>query len=170
MIRRLRDLAGDSAGSALVEFTVVLPLLLAVAFSATQLGTLLNNYMIIVDAADVGATRFATTLVRNSKFPVTDTQNQIYDWASSLCGSGSLPSCSTVLTIGFTANGTACTTDSGCLSQLSTPVPGNPPKAGQKGQPVIVSVSYPCSLWSGIANLMSFGSCALSSTLTARVW
>jgi Flp pilus assembly protein TadG len=163
--RRLCDLARDSAGAALVEFTIVLPLLIAVVFGASQFGSLLNNYMIIMDATDVGATRFATTLVRKSTIPVTDTQNQIYDWASSLCGSGSLPSCSSVLTIGFSVNGTPCTTDSGCLSQLNSPAP-----KGQKGNPVSVSVSYPCNLWPGIASLMSFGSCALSSTLTARVW
>jgi len=161
MIRRLRDLARDNAGTALIEFAIVLPLLLIVVFGVTQFGVLVNNYIMVTDAADAGAQRFSSSRAGPSatSTPLTATVTQIYASASNLCGSAPLPSCASVLTINLSVNGTACSTDSACTTALS----------GAKGLPATVTVSYPCSLWPGIANLLSFGSCALTSTLTARV-
>ena len=61
MIRRLLDLARDSAGAALVEFTVILPLLLSVLFGAIQFGLLLNNYVMLTNATNAGTREFAAS-------------------------------------------------------------------------------------------------------------
>ena len=90
MIRRLLDLARDSAGAALVEFTIVLPLLLITVFGVTQFGVLLNNYVTVTDATDVGAQQFSVSR-GSTTTPLTDTVNEIYAFASNLCGASPLP-------------------------------------------------------------------------------
>ena len=158
MIRRLLDLARDSAGAALVEFTIVLPLLFITVFGVTQFGVLLNNNIIVTDATEVGAQQFSISR-GSTTTPLTDTVSEIYAFASNLCGAAPLPTCASVLTVTLSVNGTACATDSACTTALNT----------AQGQPAKVTVSYPCGLYSGMATLFSFGSCALTSSLTARV-
>jgi Flp pilus assembly protein TadG len=61
MIRRLLNLARDSAGTALIEFTILLPVLLAVLFGAIQFGLLLNNYIMLTNASNAGIREFAAS-------------------------------------------------------------------------------------------------------------
>ena len=157
MIRRLLDLARDSAGAAMVEFAIVLPLLFITVFGVTQFGVLLNNYITVTDATEVGAQQFSISR-GSTTTPLTDTVNEIYAFASNLCGAP-LPTCASVLTVTLSVNGTACASDTACTTALNT----------AQGQPVKVTVSYPCGLYPGMATLLSFGSCALTSSLTARV-
>ena len=43
------------SGAAVVEFALVLPVLFLVLFGAVQFGWLMNNYLMLTNAASVGA-------------------------------------------------------------------------------------------------------------------
>jgi Flp pilus assembly protein TadG len=69
-------------GAALVEFAIILPLILYILVGILQFGWLINTYITLVDATEVGARFFASQA--GSATANTNTKNQIKTAAPSL--------------------------------------------------------------------------------------
>ncbi|HEY3916423.1 MAG TPA: TadE/TadG family type IV pilus assembly protein [Stellaceae bacterium] len=124
-----------------MEFALLLPVLLTLAFGALQFGVALNNYLTLTNVTD-GAAR-VLAISRASTSPWTTMKAQLTA-VSTLTAAN--------MTITATVNGTACSTDSGCQTALNS----------AQGQAASVQVSYPC-------DLNVFGhNYAPSCTLTAK--
>jgi Flp pilus assembly protein TadG len=120
-------------GATAVEFAIVSPLLFLMLFGVIQFGWLFNNYIILTNAASVGAHVLATE--RGYSTPYSDAKSAILSTTSSLIGSP---------TITMTVGGTACSTDSACASALGTST--QPPADGTQAT---VSLSYAFSALAG---------------------
>jgi Flp pilus assembly protein TadG len=136
MFRRLFDVAIDRTGAALVEFTILLPVLLLLIMGLIQFGMIFYDYIMVTNAAAVGARQFAIS--RLDTTPATDTLNVINNSSAQLNG----------LSISLSVNNqAACSTNTSinnqtCQTQLQTAFStGNPASP----EPVSVTVSYPCN-------------------------
>lgn len=116
----------NQRGGAAVEFALVLPILLACLFGTVQFGWLMNNYVMLTNAASLGAHQLASE--RGYATPYTDTQQAI------LASTAALKS---ALTITMSVGGTTCTSDSTCASALGTSTQA--PTAGTEAS---VSLGY----------------------------
>src|ERR1700681_341331 len=120
MFRRLSHLARDHAGAALLEFTLVLPVLLFIMMGAVQFGTVVFNLNVVANATAAGIRQLtisrgeAVVAGPPASGPYTDTVTQIdgYFSASDLK--------SKYVTITVVVNGTTCTTDTSCQSALAS--------------------------------------------------
>jgi Flp pilus assembly protein TadG len=99
----------NQRGAAAVEVALVLPVVLALLFGTVQFGWLINNYLVLTNAAALGAHQLAAE--RGYTTPYTDTQNAILAQTGPLKGA---------LTISMKVGGTSCTSDSTCASALGT--------------------------------------------------
>jgi Flp pilus assembly protein TadG len=168
MIQRLLHIAKSRAGVAAVEFAFVAPILLLLTVGMAEFGIALNNYIEVTEGVRVGARQLA--LSRGSSCPYTDTVNAVTTAASNLAAPtvstcpGSAASCTTTtqLCITMSVNGTACTSDSSCSSDLTS---GG--SSGASGDPATVMATYPCSLVIMGHNFLS--NCQLSSTTTEMI-
>jgi Flp pilus assembly protein TadG len=154
---RLRwfDVARDQSGTALVEFTFVLPVVLFLLLGMLQFGIIFYNYVLVTRATEIGVrTLSISRLDPNAYTHVEATINQA---ATNISG----------LTIAMSVNGTACSSNSGCQTALQSAhnAFAVPP------QPVSVTVSYSCSSTSIMpADLINLtGICPLTSTMYASV-
>jgi Flp pilus assembly protein TadG len=116
----------NQRGVAAVEFALVLPILLALLFGTAQFGWLMNNYMVLTNAASLGAHLLASE--RGYATPYTDTQQAI------LASTAALKS---ALTITMSVGGTSCSSDSTCATALGTSTQA--PTAGTEAR---VSLGY----------------------------
>ena len=80
MRARLFDVAKDQAGSVLVEFTLVLPVLMFLVLGLAQFGMIFYNYILVTNAAATGARQFSIS--RRDSTPYTDTVSTISSAAS----------------------------------------------------------------------------------------
>jgi Flp pilus assembly protein TadG len=115
-----------SAGSALVEMALVLPVLLAMMFGIAQFAWWLNSYIVLESAAATGARQLATE--RGFGTPWTDTVNAVDGVTASLKGAK---------TITLTVGGTTCTSDTTCVTLL-----GSSTQAPAAGTRAAVSILY----------------------------
>ena len=145
----LSGLGRSCDGSALVEFTLVVPLLITLFVGILQFGMLLNGYVMLTSATSAGARTFAIS--RGANTPYTTAVNQIHSAAANLT-SGSI-------TITFAVNGAACTDDGTCKTALTT----------AQGLPASVTTSYPCNLLTIISGFALAATCTLGSNMTERV-
>jgi Flp pilus assembly protein TadG len=99
----------DQRGAAAVELALVLPLLLALIFGTVQFGWLINNYLVLTNAASLGAHQLASE--RGYASPYTDTQSAILAQTGGLNGA---------LTISMSVGGTSCSSNSTCATALGT--------------------------------------------------
>jgi Flp pilus assembly protein TadG len=156
---RLRwfDVACDQNGTALVEFTFVLPVVLFLLLGMLQFGIIFYNYVLVTRAAVIGARTLSIS--RLDLHAYTDVESTITQATSNI------PSSS--LTITMSVNGTACSSNSGCQAALQNAhnAFAVPP------QPVSVTVSYSCSSTSIVpAYLINLtGICPLRTTMQAAV-
>lgn len=145
----LAKLVEDSSGSALVEFSLLAPILITLWVGVLQFGPLLQNQLIIQNAVNEGAQVMSSG--RTDANVYTDTLNQVTAAAGALSGSLSV-----TLSV-CNASGTSCSTcsstgASSCATLLQAAY----------GDAVHVAATYPCSLAFG---LFDFGStCALSAS------
>ena len=146
---RLRNLAGDRRGAALVEFTLILPLLVTLAIGIVQFGLLLNGYIMLTDATAAGARKLAVS--RGGNTPYTDARTQVQTAAARLTAAS--------LTITLAVNGTNCGNDATCKTALTS----------AQGQPASVTTSYPCSLLILFSGFALAPTCTLGSSMTERV-
>jgi Flp pilus assembly protein TadG len=132
MRRSFCEVAKNQTGSALVEFTLVLPVLMFLVLGLAQFGMIFYNYILVTNAAAVGARQLSIS--RWDSTPYTDTISAINS-ASNLSG----------LTITLSINGTTCSSDSAC----STGTNGlqNAPLPSSTATPWAssVTVSYSCA-------------------------
>jgi Flp pilus assembly protein TadG len=151
--RRRDDCSLGEEGVAAVEFALVLPLLTLLLMGIVQFALVLASYVQVTNAAGVGAMTFAIS--RSDSTPWTDTKTAIYAAAPSLTQAN--------VTITFSVNGVACTSDSTCNTALTDAAP-----SGGALTPASVTVTYPCgSMLSGYTFWSS--ACQLSSTISEGV-
>jgi Flp pilus assembly protein TadG len=139
-----RQAARDQSGVGAVEFALILPVLLTIIVGGFVFGTAFNNYVVITNAAQAGT--FQLMVSRGTSTPLTGTTNAVYAAAPGLTQNQ--------MTITLNVNGTACTTDSACLTSAS-------------GQTASVKVSYPCSLT--VLQVNYAPTCNLKSQSTGRI-
>jgi len=155
MRSRLFDVVRDRTGSALVEFTLVLPVLLFLILGLAQFGLIFYNYILVTNAAATGARQFSISRLDTSAY--TDTVSAINNATTNLSG----------LTITMSVNGTTCSTNSTCQTALQTAYTA----ATIPPEPVSVTVSYTCSsnsiMPTYLINLV--GVCPLTSTMQQPV-
>jgi len=146
---RLSDVFRDHTGSALVEFTIVFPVLVLLILGLAQFGLIFYNYILVTNAAATGARQLA--LSRTDSNAYTDTLSAINTAANNLSG----------LTITMSINGATCSTNSTCQNDLVSASGTVPP------EPASVTVSYACSGNSIMPTyLISLaGVCPLTSTM-----
>jgi len=154
MFRRLLQFARDRAGAALLEFTVVLPVLLFVMMGAMQFGSVVYNLNVVANATAAGIrqlsiSRGEVVVANPASGPYTDTAAQIdgYFSASDLKNK--------YVTITLVVNGTTCTTDTSCQTALTT--------AQLQKASVTVQYTAPCIMQ------YIFNSCNLTSKLYSMV-
>jgi Flp pilus assembly protein TadG len=97
-------------GVAAVEFALLIPLLLLIVVGVAQFGWLYGNYVMVANAASAGARYFASQ--RGTTSPYSATQTQVQTSAALLNTAN--------LSIATAVNGTACTSDSGCATGLTS--------------------------------------------------
>ncbi len=93
-----------------------------------QFSITLNNYIELTEAVRTGARSIAISRAMASATPYTSTVSNIDASAGNLTAGN--------ITVTITVNGTACTTDSGCSTALSTAA----------GETAAVNATYPCNL------------------------
>lgn len=155
MRSRLFDVVRDRTGSALVEFTLVLPVLLFLILGLAQFGLIFYNYILVTNAAATGARQFSISRLDTTAY--TDTVSAINSATTNLSG----------LTITMSVNGTTCSTNSACQTALQNAYTA----ATVPPEPVSVTVSYTCSsnsiMPTYLINLV--GICPLTSTMQQAV-
>lgn len=144
MISRLLNVAKDQVGAAMVEFAIVLPLLLVVLVGIVQFAIFFYQYVIVENAAATGARMFvmnrplacpsSATCPGTDGCPYTNTQSALQtasgglDWSS--------------VTYSMSANGSTCTSDSTCSTNLCNAYFAT--GTFSSAQTASVTVSYPC--------------------------
>ena len=172
MLLRLLEVARDRAGTAMIEFAFVLPLLTIVLLGVLQFGIFFYDYVSVEYAAQLGERTFLANrpFPGESFTPYTSTVTAIQD-ATSL-PSGDLTITTSVCTATpctSSASFTPCTTDTSCGTALTNAYSGTTQGAAS------VTVSYPCltllpvswTPWIGSQNFCPGG--ILTSTITQRV-
>ncbi|MGA8611908.1 MAG: TadE/TadG family type IV pilus assembly protein [Xanthobacteraceae bacterium] len=164
MIRRLLEVARDCAGAAFLEFALVLPVLLLVAFGITQFGLIFYHYTLGTNAAAAGTRQLSISF--QDPHPYCDTINAMINAILGTTGSpGSCPTIPSDFTITLAVDGTPCASDSACTSLLTT-AHNSPP------QPASVTVQFSCRAMDLIAVPgfpIHLGVCPLTSTIQAVV-
>ena len=163
MIRRLLEVARDCTGTVFLEFALVLPVLLLVAFGITQFGLIFYHYTLVTNAAAAGTRQLSVSY--QDPHPYCDTINTIINASGGLGGTpGTTSSCPSTFTITLAVDGGTCTSDSTCSSLLNA-AHTHPP------QPATVTVQFPCA-----GNLIAvpnfdihLGVCPLTSTIQTVV-
>lgn len=143
------------SGAAVVEFALVLPVLFLVLFGAAQFGMLMNNYLMLTDAASVGAHLLASE--RGYATPYSDTESAILAATSTL---------KNTLSITISVGGTTCTSDTACASALGTET--QPPAAGTQAS-VSLSYAFSAPFKGALYSLKSMMPSSLSSTMSELV-
>jgi Flp pilus assembly protein TadG len=142
-------------GAAAVELALVLPLLLAMIYGIVQFGWLINNYLVLTNAASLGAHQLAAE--RGYTSPYTDTTAAIHSQTGALSGT---------LTISVSVGGTSCTSDSACAAAL-----GSSTQAPSAGTQAKVQIAYAFApLFGGsLDNLKRIMPTSLSATMSEVV-
>ena len=143
------------SGAAVVEFALVLPVLFLVLFGAVQLSWLMNNYLMLTDAASVGAHLLASE--RGYTTPYSDTEAAVLAATSTL---------KNTLSITIKVGGATCTSDSACASALGTQT--QPPATGTQAS-VSLSYAFSAPYKGALYSLKSMMPSSLSATMTEIV-
>ena len=141
------DILADRAGSPAVEFALIAPLLFALMMGIIQIGIVFNNYVELIDGVRSGSRNLAIS--RSTTTPWTTSTAAVTASAANLTAAN--------VSITLKVNGVACSTDSTCVTALSTAA----------GLPASVSATYPCNL--SIMGVNYSPSCTLSSQSTERI-
>lgn len=135
----------SQSGVAAIEFAFIAPALLLLIAGVCQFTMVLGNYMSLEHAVGQGARTLAIS--RGDSTPMTDTQSEVMASAGNLNTSN--------ISISYSVNGTACSSDTGCGAALVAGVPAQ------------VTATYPCSL---VVMGTDFApGCTLSINATERV-
>jgi Flp pilus assembly protein TadG len=107
-----------------LEFAIILPVLLTILLGIFQFGTVMNNYLVLTNAAAKGALNLA--LSRGTTTSYDSTITAIRNAAPNLD--------TTQITTTVTVNGSACSANTACGTALVA------------GTTASVRTTYPCSL------------------------
>lgn len=140
----------NNAGAAMVEFTIVVPLLIMITMGVIQFGYNLNLMNALTNATSAGARLLSIS--RGSPTVYTDTLSAVRTNNANNFDT-------TQLTIAISVNGTTCATDAACANLLTN----------AQAQPATVSTSYPCLDLLGAQTLISFAGCTLKSSFSFSV-
>lgn len=152
--RRRNNGSLGEKGVAAIEFALIAPVMFLWLLGMVQFGLTVGNYVMLTNAASVGAMQFAIS--RSDTTPYTDTVSAIKTAAPALTPAS--------LTITLSVNGTACATDSACSTALTAAAPSS----GGSLQPAAVTVAYPCGSQLTWYNFWT-STCQLTSTMTEGV-
>jgi Flp pilus assembly protein TadG len=135
VVGRLRDLLDreDELGSSMIEFALTLPVLLLVVTGIMMFGAAMNNYVILNNAASIGARQLAINR-GNTTDPCATAANAIILAAPTLTSSK--------MSFAYSFNGHAYSGTT-CNGATVTSIPA---RYLVVGQPITVTVNYPCSL------------------------
>ncbi len=141
---------GEEKGNSLVEFTLTLPILMAVLMAIFEFGIAFNNQLQLTQAVGAGA-QYLQTIRATTTDPCADTIKTIENSAPTL-----LPKSITLtLTMnGTPVSGSSCSGDQSDLGQ---------------GEPVTVNATYPCNITIFNINIGWIKSWKFSCNLSAQV-
>jgi len=131
------------SGATIIELAIALPVFLAIILGIVQYGWLLNNYVILNNAALTGVALLASE--RGYATPHTDTITLVQNTVANFSGSTMNSTLTITLAIGVSPNLTTCTSDSACATALGTlnaslsPPTSNPPAPGLTAE---VAIAY----------------------------
>lgn len=140
--------ARNISGAAAVEFALLAPALIVIGIGSVVFGLVLNNYVVVTNAAAVGAKTLV--LGRGSNSPYSSTIAAIQAAAPGLTAGN--------LTVQTTVNGSTCSSDSDCKAALTNAA----------AMPASVSVSYPCTLIV-LSHDYAPNGCTLRQTTAGRI-
>jgi len=148
--RIYRSLRTGEEGNALVEFTLVLPILIMVVLGIYIVGIAYNNQTVLTNAVNIGGNYLSTLTPSNTTDPCADTFTQIKN-AAGILTPGSIK-------VSFSLEGT------------SVPAAYNPSCGGDQSllsskANVTVTATYPCNLVIEGINFAPSG-CNLYATIT----
>lgn len=152
ILKRIRFFCfGQEQGNALVEFTLTLPILMAVLMAIFEFGIAFNQQLQLTQAVGAGA-QYLQTIRSTTTDPCADTLTVISNSAPGLVKAN----ISLTLTMngGSPVTGNSC---SGSQSQLA------------QGTPTIVYASYPCNITIFGINLGGLTTRKFTCNLTAQV-
>jgi len=152
IVRRIRSFCfGHEEGNALVEFTLTLPILMAVLVAIFQFGIAFNQQLQLTQAVGAGA-QYLQTIRTSTTDPCADTLTVIQNSAPTLVKAN----INLTLTING-GNGINATSCSGQQSQLA------------QGTPVTVAATYPCNITIFGINLGGLTTRNFTCNLSAQV-
>jgi Flp pilus assembly protein TadG len=154
-MQRERQSAMRQRGAAVVEFALVLPVVLLVLFGAVQFGWLMNNYLLLTNAASVGAHLLASE--RGYATPYSDTETAVLAATATL---------KNTVAITIAVGGTTCTSNTACASALGTQT--QPPTAGTQAS-VSLSYAFAGPFKGALYSLKSMMPTSLSATMSELV-
>ncbi len=132
LISRMREWAIHDGGQSALEFALTAPVLLLIVTGITTFGIAMNNYLSLTEATNVGARQLAITRGQGSD-PCSLAAATVAAAAPLLKNTGSS---TTGFGFTFVINGTTYNS--------------NPPTCSNatltQGSPVVMTVTYPCSL------------------------
>ncbi len=132
LISRMRRWASHDGGQSALEFALTAPVLLLIVTGITTFGIAMNNYLSLTEATNVGARQLAITRGQGSD-PCSLAAATVAAAAPMLKNTGSS---ATGFGFTFVVGGTTYTS--------------NPPTCSSatltQGAPVVMTVTYPCSL------------------------
>jgi Flp pilus assembly protein TadG len=140
----------EEDGNSLVEFTLTLPILMAVLVAIFQFGIAFNNQLTLTQGVGTAA-QYLQTIRISTTDPCKDTITAIQNSAPQLTPAN--------ISLTLTMNGTAVS-GSSCSGSQSNLVPGGPVK---------VAASYPCNITILGINLGGVYKRSFSCNLTAQV-
>jgi Flp pilus assembly protein TadG len=147
-VSRLLAAARDRAGTVVIEFAMVLPVLALMIFGIMMFGLALSNYVDLTEGVRV-ATR---VLAQASAYPT-----QAYSNAQTYFAEATANLTQANLTMSVTVNGTACSTAATCDAAL----------AAASGDAVTVTATY--SVCIEVMGYNFLPSCQLTATTTQMV-
>jgi Flp pilus assembly protein TadG len=150
----LRGGLGESSetGAAMVELAMVLPVLMLMVTGIFAFGIAFNNYVALTNAVDIGGRLVAIDRL-NTKDPCADAVAAV-EHAAPYLNPANLKFSFVLDTTSYPANTTSCSSGSTTTGAAANLV---------QGQPITVTVTYPCTLGVYGKNLVP------GCTLTAQV-
>jgi Flp pilus assembly protein TadG len=146
----------NETGAAVVEMALVLPILMLMLTGIFAFGIAFNNYVELTNAVDIGGRKLAI-----SRLATTDPCNTavtVIEQAAPYLKPAGLSFSFVLNTTAYPANTTTCSSGSTTTGAAANLV---------QGQPVTVTVTYPCSL--GVYGKNLVPGCTLSAQVTELV-
>lgn len=154
--RRFAVCTGHERGAAMVELALTVPILMLLVTGVVSIGTLMEQDMQLTDAVNVAAKELAIS--RGNTTDPCNLVSTIVTASAPYLTPGSMA-------FSYSFNGTAYSGTSCSSGSTSTGAAANL----VQGDPITVTVTYPCSLSTYFGVLAPSGSCFIAAQLTEMV-